>query len=145
MIIPGSNLLKLALSVQGSQTVNWFQFASQKSGPTGLNEVTYNAPQTVTLGSVQPVPRNRYDAYGLDREAKYVTWFVPNVNAQSVSRGPDKSGDVIEYPINKNGTLIAGVSRRYQLVGDTPWLSSDSWTYALGQDIGPATGNTTNA
>jgi hypothetical protein len=145
MMIPGSNILKLALSVIGSQTVNWFEFESSAPGPTGLQLATYAVPQTVTLGSVQPVPRSRYEAYGLDRQRSYVTWFVPNVNAQSITRDPDANGDVIEWPVNKDGSLISGTSRRYQLVGDTPWTSIDSWTYVLGIDIGPATGATTNA
>jgi hypothetical protein len=133
-MIPGSNLLNLALTVIASQSVNWFKFASQAPGPTGLNVVTYNAPVTVTRGSVQPVDRNRYVAYGLDLQKSYVTWFVPNVTAQSISRNPDNSGDVIEW----NG-------RRYQCVGDTPWSAIDQWTRVLCVDIGPATGNTTNA
>jgi hypothetical protein len=144
MLVPGSNILNMALGVIGSQTVNWFQYASQVIGATGLNTVTYNAAQTITIGSVQPVPRNRYDEWGLDRTKKYVTWFVPNTNVSSINRNPDDSGDVIEYPVNKDGSLISGQSRRYQLVGDTPW-APDGWTYVIGQDIGPATGNTTNA
>lgn len=144
-MIPGSNLLKTALSVIGSQTVNWFQYLSQVSGPTGLNTVTYAAVQTITLGSVQPVPRSRYEAYGLDWQKSYVTWFVPDATPEPIKRNPDGSGDVIEWPVNRDGTLIAGKSRRYQLVGDTSWSNIDNWTYVLGIDIGPATGATTNA
>jgi hypothetical protein len=144
MMIPGSNLLMTALSVIGSQTVNWFQYQSIGAGPTGLETVTYAAHQTIMLGSVQPVPRNRYEAWGLDWQKSYVTWFVPNVNAQSISRSPDNSGDVIEWPVNKDGSLVTGKSRRYQLIGDTPWTNIDGWTYVIGIDIGPATGATTN-
>jgi hypothetical protein len=144
-MIPGSNILKLALTVIGSQNVNWFQFASVTTGPTGLDVTTYSAPQTVTLGSVQPIDRARYEALGLDLQKSYVNWFVPNVNALSVTRNPDGNGDVIEWPVTKQGALISGVSRRYQLVGDTPWTQQDNWTRVLGVDVGPATGNTTNA
>lgn len=143
-MIPGSNLLSLALTVIASQPVNWLQFASQAPGPTGLNVVTYSAPQTVTIGNVQPVDRARYDQLGLDRQKSYVTWFVPKINAQPIRSNPDGSGDVIEWPANKDGTLVAG-ARRYQIVGDTPWTAIDNWTRVLGVDIGPATGNTTNA
>ena len=145
MLIPGSNILTLALSVISSQVVNWFQWQDNDTGPTGLDIVTYAAPQTIKLGSVQPVPRSRYEAYGLDREKAYITWFVPNVNAQSITRAPDTSGDVIEWPVTNDGALIAGQSRRWQLVGNTPWSAIDGWTYVLGVDIGPATGATTNA
>lgn len=145
MRVPGSNILKLALSVIGSQNVNWFQFASQNIGPTGLNTVTYNAAQLLTLCSVQPVPRDRYSTYGLDWEKAYVSWFVPSINAQALTRNPDGSGDVIETPVTATGALISGVSRRYQLVGSTPWSNQDGWTNVIGLDIGPATGNLTNA
>lgn len=144
-MIPGSNLLKTALTVIGSQTVNWLKYQSKATGPTGLSTATYAASQTIKLGSLQPVPRSRYEAFGLDWQKSYVTWFVPNVNALSIMRNPDQSGDVIEWPVNKDGSLIAGTSRRYQLVGDTPWTNVDGWTYVLGVDIGPATGATTNA
>lgn len=133
-MIPGSNLLNLALTVIGSQTVSWFQFKSNTIGPTGLNTVTYNAAVTVTRGSVQPVDRSRYEQWGLDRQKSYVTWFVPNVAPLPITRNPDGNGDVIEW----NG-------RRYQVVGDTPWSAIDQWTRLLCVDIGPATGNTTNA
>lgn len=144
-MIPGSNILKTALSVIGSQTVNWLQFVSQSEGPTGLSTAMYATSQTIKLGSLQPVPRSRYEAYGLDWQKSYVTWFVPNVNALSITRNPDQSGDVIEWPVNNDGSLITGKSRRYQLVGDTPWTYVDGWTYVLGVDIGPATGAMTNA
>lgn len=144
-MIPGSNLLKTALSVIGSQTVNWLKYQSIATGPTGLDTITYAAAQTITLGSVQPVPRSRYEAYGLDWQKSYVTWFVPDATPGPIKRNPDGSGDVIEWPVNRDGTLIAGKSRRYQLVGDTPWSNIDNWTYVLGVDIGPATGATTNA
>lgn len=134
MTIPGSNILALALTVIGSQTVKWFQYASMAPGPTGLVTVTYNAPVTVTKGSVQPVDRARYDAWGLDWQKSYVTWFVPNENVMPITRNPNSNGDVIEWG-----------GRRYQAIGDTPWGAIDQWTRILCIDIGPATGATTNA
>jgi hypothetical protein len=145
MRVPGSNVLRLALSVIGAQTVNWFQYASQAPGPTGKVVTTYAAPQTIPKGSVQPVDRARYNSYGLDFQKSYVTWFVPGFNAQSIRRNPDGSGDIIETPVNLDGSLIPGTSRRYQCVGDTPWINEDGWNRVLGVDIGPATGATTNA
>lgn len=144
-MIPGSNILKMALTVIGSATVNWFQYQSSATGLTGMDTVTYASPQTITLGSLQPVPRSRYEAFGLDWQKSYVTWFVPDVDALSITRNPDQSGDVIEWPVTKQGALIPNKSRRYQLVGDTPWTNVDGWTYVLGVDIGPATGSTSNA
>lgn len=144
MIIPGSNLLATALTVIASQPVNWFQFASVVTGPTGADTSSYASPQT-KRGSVQPVPRNRYEALQLDWQKSYITWYVPNVDAMSIMRNPDGNGDVIEWPVNNDGSLIAGKSRRYQLIGDNPWTNIDNWTAVIGVDIGPATGATNNA
>jgi hypothetical protein len=134
MMIPGSNLLAMALGVIGSQTVQWFQYDHVDTGPTGLDIVTYKAPVPVAQGSVQAVDRSRYTQYGLDWQKSYVTWFVPNVTALSITRNPDTDGDVIEW-----------AGRRYQVVGDTPWSVQDHWTRLLCIDIGPATGAMTNA
>jgi len=134
VIIPGSNLLALALTVIASTPVQYFQFQSTATGPTGLETATYAAPVTIPKGSVQPVDRSRYSAYGLDWEKSYVAWFVPKLAASSITRNPDNSGDVIEC----NG-------RRYQLMSGTNWYNIDGWMSLLGIDIGPATGNTTNA
>jgi hypothetical protein len=134
MMVPGSNILALALTVIGSTPVQYFQFLSDEPGPTGLSTATYAAPVTVLKGSVQPVDRARYTQYGLNYEKSYVAWFVPNVAASSITRNPDNDGDVIEA----NG-------RRYQLMSGTNWFSIDKWLSLLGVDIGPATGNVTNA
>lgn len=144
-MIPGSNILSLALTVIASQVVNWFAFASSTDGSTGLVVSTYAVPQTVPRGSVQPVPRSRYEAYGLDWAKSYVTWYVPNVNALPITRDPSGNGDVIEWPVNLDGSLIAGKTRRYQIVGDDPWQNIDGWTGVICLDIGVGTGATTNA
>lgn len=133
-MIPGSNILKQALTVIGSATVNYFAYAGKTTGPSGLVTTSYAAPVTVKKGSLQIVPRSRYSEYGLDWAKSYVTWFVPDINATSISRNPDDTGDVIEWK-----------GRRYQLIGDTPWFNVDGWNEVLCVDIGPATGATTNA
>lgn len=134
MIVPGSNILGMALGVIGSQTVKWFAFQGVTTGPTGLDTSTYATGVDIVKGSVQPVDRARYSELGLDWQKNYITWFVPNVVAQTIKRDPDGNGDVIEWN-----------ARRYQIVGDTPWSAIDSWTRLLCIELGPATGNTTNA
>lgn len=134
MRVPGSNLLKTALSVIGSTSVNWFAYAGETTGPTGLVTSSYAAPVTINKGSVQPVPRDRYEQMGLDWAKSYVTWYVPNFNAQSIRRDPNGNGDVIETG-----------GRRYQCIGDNPWFGIDGWNGVVCADIGPATGATTNA
>src|ERR1700744_4165268 len=109
--IPGSNNLLLALTVLSSQFVNWFSFLSATDGPTGLTTSTYAAPQTILKGSVQPVPRDRYERYGLDLAKSYISWYVPNVIVLPITRDPSANGDVIETPVTRSGALIPGASR----------------------------------
>lgn len=144
-MIPGSNILSTALRVIASQYVNWYKYTANTIGATGLVTSSYISSQTVLRGSVQPVPRNRYEAFNLDWQKSYITWYVPDINALSITRNPNGNGDIIEWPVNRNGSLISGKSRRYQLIADTPWTLVDDWTAVIGVDIGPATGATTNA
>lgn len=144
-MIPGSNILSTALRVIASQYVNWYKYTANTIGATGLVTSSYASSQTVLRGSVQPVPRNRYEALNLDWQKSYITWYVPDINASSITRNPNGNGDIIEWPVNRNGSLISGKSRRYQLIADTPWTLVDDWTAVIGVDIGPATGATTNA
>lgn len=133
-MIPGSNILAQALTVIASQTVQWFAYAGQSTGPTGVVTSSYDAPVTVAKGSVQPVPRDRYSQMGLDWAKSYVTWFVPFFNAKAITRDPNGNGDVIEF----NG-------RRYQVISDNPWFAMDGWNSVVCADVGPATGATNNA
>jgi hypothetical protein len=144
MMVPGSNLLTLALTVIGSTPVRYFGYQSVENGETGLDTVTYADPVTYVRGSVQPVDRNRYEALGLDWEKSYIVWYVPNLAGTTLSRNPDNSGDVVEAPVNRDGSLIPGVSRRYQLLQGNNWFNADKWMSLVGVDIGPATGSTTN-
>lgn len=134
MNVPGSNLLSLALTVIGSTPVDYYQYQSVSTNAQGRDLTTYHPKQTIVSGSVQAVDRSRYERFGLDWEKRYISWFVPNLDAVDLSRNPDINGDVIEV----NG-------RRFQLMGGTDWFDMDGWMSLLGVDIGPATGATTNA
>ena len=91
---------------------------------------------------MQPVPRDRYQALGLDFMKSYITWYVPNLQFDAVKR--NQGGDVIEWPVNPDGSLIAGQTGRYQLVGDNPWKQQDNWASAMCILIGPGTGALNN-
>lgn len=133
MIVPGSNLLAIALSVMGKQKVSYFKRASETETPSGLNLVTYNAPVDNSTGSVQAVDRSKYEELGLSFEKTYITWFVPALPSV-VDIARDNSGDVIETG-----------GGRYQLIGGTDWFAIDGWIAVIGARIGPATGALTNA
>jgi hypothetical protein len=134
MLVPGSNLLAMALTVIGSTPVDYFAFQSAETGPTGLDLTTYADKVTISTGSVQAVDKSRYTELGLDWAKTYRVWYVPELDAQSISRDPDDNGDVFET-----------LGRRHQAVGGTDWFGIDGWLSIIGVDIGPATGATTNA
>jgi hypothetical protein len=143
MIVPGSNLLAMALRVIASQPfLNYFADAGRTRQPNGVYITSYAAPVTLAKQSVQPVNRDRYQALGLDFMKSYVMWYVPNLQFDAVKR--NQGGDVIEWPVNSDGSLIAGQTGRYQLVGDNPWQTQDQWASALCVLIGPGTGALNN-
>lgn len=144
MIVPGSNLLAMALRVIASQVaVNYFQEVMPRTRQSnGVYLSTYNAPVTMLKQSVQPVNRDRYQALGLDFMKTYVMWYVPNLEFDAVKR--NQGGDVIEWPVTQAGALIPGQTGRYQLDGDNPWQQQDNWASARCVLIGPGTGALNN-
>lgn len=131
-MIPGSDVLGLAMQYLDSTHVDYFQFLSYSTNSAGYDVTTYKAKVTYETGSVQPVKRSNYQRMGLDYSKKYITWFVSDVDAVDLER--DLSGDVIE--------TLGG---RWQLDGTTDWYRVDGWKAMLGVWIGPATGAVTNA
>lgn len=130
-MIPGINLLSMALGMIASETVEYFAEAGREKQPNGVYLTTYAAGQTIEECSVQAVNKRNYQAIGLDFAKNYVTWYIPALAATVLARG--KSGDVFEW----NG-------RRFQMVGGIDWTGQDGWASVIGCDIGPATGALTN-
>ncbi|WP_197335302.1 phage collar protein [Ralstonia solanacearum] len=64
-MIPGSNLLGLALSVIGKQRVEYFRYIGRKTNDIG-DDVSVYADPVPMFGSVQAVDRNMYQYLGLD-------------------------------------------------------------------------------
>jgi hypothetical protein len=126
------DLLSLALQVIPSQEVIYFKYSGRQVNAGGIFVTTYLPGVPKAIGSLQSVNRNMYVQLGLNFEKTYVSWFVPDLDADDIARGI--SGDVIEYS-----------GQRYQLDGSTDWLAQDGWKNLIGVRIGPATGATTNA
>lgn len=124
-MIPGSNVLSLALRAIGPQTVTLYRFASRSIAATGREVSVYAPPVTVRDGSVQPVPRMRYAAMGLDLTRSYVTWFT-SAAVRGVER--DRAPDVFVFG-----------GRRYDVTSVTAWNLQDGWNEITGVDVGPAT------
>lgn len=122
MSIPGSNLLVQALGVIASQPVTYFKFINNTTTGAGRKIPQFDPGVIVKVGSVQTVPRNRYQILGLDVEKNYITWFVPKDVAGT---GRDTAGDRITYG-----------GRMYQLSSQNPWVLQDGWMSVIGVDIG---------
>jgi len=93
MSVPGINLLGLALSAIGQQTVTVYKFLSRATNTAGLDVPTYAAGVPVP-GSVQPVPTSKYEALGLDFERTYVMFYT---SYPLISVARDGSGDRFVY------------------------------------------------
>ena len=124
-MIPGMNLLGEALKLIAPQAVVYLKDAGRTTTATGRDVTAFEPPVTITNGSLQSVPRSRYESMGLDYSRSYRTWFVPR-NVIGVER--DKSGDEFEFD-----------GRRYKVESVTPWFVQDGWNEVLGVDIGVAT------
>lgn len=114
MRVPGSNLLSIAMRVLTPQPVQWRAYVSRAPNGRGILVDTYTDAVTIESSvSVQPIPRNLYQALGLDFAKEYWTlWVQPDV--QVLKR--DVTGDLVIY----EGLLLKCES-------DTNWRSADGW------------------
>lgn len=120
-MIPGANILGMALSVIAPQTVQYRRYLSRATNAAGLDVSAYADPVPVR-GSIQPVPRSRYEVMGLDFAKTYWTLRAP-LAALGVAR--DASGDQVIY----DGKLL-------QVESATDWHDLDGWSEALCVEIG---------
>lgn len=116
MIVPGSNLLKIANRLIRFQSVQYM-----KAKARTLNDARQWVPEFEAAFplkcSVQAVDRNSYGAMGLDFNAQYVNIFA-SLNLIDLER--DSSGDRFIY----NGWV-------YQMSKGQNWHSQDGWATCL--------------
>lgn len=115
-MIPGSDLLDFALSIIQTQTVEYQKTNGRTTNSVGQYVTTYDTPENVE-GSMQPVPRYRYEAYGLDFSKNYYTFYVSK-NFIGVDR--DVSGDRIIFN-----------NRIFQVQSTIHWFPVDGWQGVL--------------
>lgn len=115
-MIPGLNILNMALTAIKRQTIIYYQFISRVPNDIGQDVTTYAAPVNIS-GSFQPVPRELYFENGLDLDKRYYTFYT-NSNLLDVNR--DVSGDQIEF----NGW-------RFQCLSSNNWFELDGWAGVL--------------
>jgi len=116
MTTPGSNTLRMALSIQGKQAISYRSFLSRSVNANGNYVSAFNDPVTI-YGSVQPLQRSLYQQLGLDFQKNYVTLYVTK-SVADVKRGT--SGDQFDF----NG-------RTWQLLSNLDWFAVDGWSGVL--------------
>lgn len=107
------NLLSLAMSVTGRQSVKWERFKGAPENEAGYNVRTYYPAKNIT-GHVQPIPQSLFTKLGLDFSKEYVTLYTP---AGVVTVDRDESGDRITY----NGRI-------YIAEDGTDWSGQAGWS-----------------
>ena len=112
MLIPGANLLGMALRVINPQGVAWQHFTGRVRNAGGSYVNTYAAVVNIT-GSFQPISRERYGLLGLDLAKNYGVLFTLAA-VQALKR--DGAGDLVTY----NGKL-------YQIESEQDWTGQDGW------------------
>lgn len=112
MLVPGSNLLNMALRVINPQGISLQRHTGRAKNGVGVFVDSYAAAVPVQ-GSVQPLDAKAYQMLGLDLAKKYVTVFT-STKVQTVER--DKAGDLMTY----DGLL-------YKAESNQDWTGQDGW------------------
>lgn len=123
MLVPGSNLLAMALRVIAPQSVLYSRFVSRTANAAGKYVTTYADPVSLQ-GSFQAVPRNLYQQFGLDLQKNYNAFYA--------------SQNIIDVNRNVSGDQLTYQGRKYQCESITPWFFQDGWVGVLVVDIGVA-------
>lgn len=115
-MIPGQNLLTMALTVIASQTITYYRFTGRALNNVGQDVASY-ATSAQIKGSFQPVPKTLYESYGLDLQKTYFTFYT--------------SSDLIDVQRDVSGDQIVFNSLRYQCESSNDWFSLDGWKGVL--------------
>lgn len=111
-MIPGSNLLNLALQAITPTTVSYYAYVTRETNAIGFRVTEFAEPVDI-IGSLQPVPRMLYQQLGLDFTKNYVM-FYSSQPIKDVTR--DRTGDQLGY-----------AGKRYQVEAANDWHSIDGW------------------
>lgn len=120
-MIPGANLLKMALSAQGQQFALWHRATGRQLNAVGQWVTAYANPILIS-GSIQATPKTLYAANGLDYQKNHITCFF-DLGVNVIQRG--ESGDQLTY-----------AGRRWQFLSGTNWQPQDKWQELIAVDIG---------
>lgn len=120
-MIPGVNILNMALSLIQPVTVQYLPFLDRTSNEIGLEVSTYDTPMPLK-GSFQPVPLRLFQQYGLDLNKIYYNFYAP---ANMLELNRLKSGDKLQF----NGM-------EYEVIESGKWYQFDGWNGIMCVEIG---------
>lgn len=120
-MIPGANLLRIALSAQGQQFALWHRATGRELNAIGQWVTAYASPILVS-GSIQATPKSLYAANGLDYQKDHITCFF-DLGMNVIKRGD--SGDQLTF-----------AGRRWQFLSGTNWQPQDRWQELFAVDVG---------
>lgn len=116
MIVPGSNVLNIALSVLHKQTVTYYHYLGRTTNEIGQYVPQFSAGIPLQ-GSFQPVQRTLYQEYGLDIQFNYFTFYA--------------SRNVLDINRNTSSDHIAFNGERFQCISNVDWYGIDGWDGVL--------------
>ena len=120
-MIPGINLLNIALGAIASQTGQWLKFMGNTQNSQGQDIPQYYPAETV-IGSFQSTDARTIADMGLDVTAKYRT-FYSSTPIAITDRGTSPD-------------LLIFYGRKYQVAGELDWINQDGWKGLVLVDIG---------
>jgi hypothetical protein len=115
-MIPGNNVLDMALSILQSQTLEYLMYVSRSANGYGQLTTQY-APPVLITGSFQPVKRQIYQELGLDFDKKYYYFYVKS-NLLDINR--DVSSDKLVFD-----------GDTFQCQSAENWYQMDGWIAIL--------------
>lgn len=122
-MIPGVNLLSIALTVISPQTVMYFRDARQRVElDNGILITQFEKGRIVGGCSVQAIPQEKVNQMGLDVSFNYVEWLVPQ---KVIGLERDASGDEIKW-----GGKRWKVTEKIE-----DWTEQDGWCSVTCQEI----------
>lgn len=121
-MIPGINVLNIALGVIATQTVQILRATGRTQNAVGAWVTTYASPVSHRV-SWQPVDAKKYEQLGLDLAKEYHNiWMRAPVDGIQRGESPDR--------------FIYG-GRLHDVVDVRDWYGQDGWVEILVIDIGP--------
>ncbi len=115
-MIPGSNLLNMAMGPIARQRPQWRAFISRALNAVGDWESTFAEPVDIT-GSMQPVNVALYSQLGLDLQKNYHHLWT--------------SADVLATNRDREGDLVIFGGKHWQCQSDRDWRMVDGWRKML--------------